>query len=548
MTRNHRSAPDDSTFVAHEPCPACGSSDAGARYDDGHFHCHKCDHHEAAPKEGAEEVAQKPAKKGGKQRVNFRGSPKALHSRGLTEDTCRRWSYHVHKDHGVTWQVAHYLDLKTLQPVALHMRNAEKDFPWAGNQKAASLYGQWLWRNSGRQVVITEGEIDAMTISQLWEHKWPVVSIPGGVKTARKSLINALEWLSGFEKVILCFDMDEPGQEAVQDCVSIFPPGKLYIAHLPLKDANEMHTEGRDEELLNALWGAKQYRPGGIVRARDLRQQVLVDPEMGFPWVFPTLTDASYGRREGELVAIGAGSGVGKTSLCMQMIAEDLGSGEPVAAFMFEQSNEETTKRVAGQFAGKNFHIPDGSWTGDELVKTLDRMDALPDLYLYSHEEEATWAKIEERIRFLYHAHGVRRFYVDPMTAIVQAEQDEERIAIERIVAKQAKLVKQLPIWVGVIHHLATPEGTPHEEGGRVKARHFKGSRAIIFWCHFMIGLERNTQAEDPEERQNGVLRVLKDRATGRATGLTVPFHYDQATGRLSEREEIPVEDGDNEF
>jgi twinkle protein len=47
------------------------------------------------------------------------------------------------------------------------------------------------------------------------------------------------------------------------------------------------------------------------------------------------------------------------------------------------------------------------------------------------------------------------------------------------------------------VSHLATPEGKPHEEGGRVMIRHFKGSRAIGFWCHFMFGLERNQQDQD---------------------------------------------------
>ena len=46
-----------------------------------------------------------------------------------------------------------------------------------------------------------------------------------------------------------------------------------------------------------------------------------------------------------------------------------------------------------------------------------------------------------------------------------------------------------------------------------------------------MLGIERNTLHEDPEERNKGLIRVLKDRFSGSATGRTVGFRYDKDTG-----------------
>src|SRR5690606_11763508 len=83
----------------------------------------------------------------------------------------------------------------------------------------------------------------------------------------------------------------------------------------------------------------------------------------------------------------------------------------------------------------------------------------------------------------------------------------------------------------------ATPEGKPHEEGGRVMIRHFKGSRSIGFWSHYMFGLERNQQADDPVERTTTTFRILKDRHTGRATGQTFFLGYDPKEGMLFEKE-----------
>src|SRR5690606_8968767 len=157
-------------------------------------------------------------------------------------------------------------------------------------------------------------------------------------------------------------------------------------------------------------------------------------------------------------------------------------------------------------------------------------------LFLYDHFGACDWGVIRDRIRYLRHAHEVRLFYLDHLTALAAAA-DDERKALEQIMAEVASLVKELDIWLLFVSHLATPDGKPHEEGGRVMIRHFKGSRAIGYWSHYMLGLERDQQADDPSERGTTILRVLKDRATGRSTGLTIPLHYDHATGLFVEGE-----------
>ena len=68
-------------------------------------------------------------------------------------------------------------------------------------------------------------------------------------------------------------------------------------------------------------------------------------------------------------------------------------------------------------------------------------------------------------------------------------------------------------------------------------ARHLKGARAISHWAHYIIGLERDQQSDDETVRRTSTIRVLKDRFTGRANGLTFDAMYDFATGMLVEAE-----------
>ncbi len=520
----------ESELLRKGPCDACGSSDACATYDDGHTYCFSCGAYGHSEEAGTARE-ERPKAKG---LLPF-GEAQALIKRHLTEETCRRAGYTVSEMGGEPVQVANYRDPETGHIVAQKVRGRNKEFKFLGDTKAAGLFLQHLWRDGGKRVIVTEGEVDALTIYQEMSYRWPVVSVPNGAQGAKKSLAKHLEWLLRFDHIDLCFDQDDPGREATEECLALFPAGRGRTIRLPLKDPNEMLQEGRKKELLDALWSPAEYRPDGIVTISDLREEVLKAPEWGLPWWVETLNKATFGRRYGEAYALGAGTGIGKSDFLSQQIAFDIVElGQKVGMFAFEQQPVETLKRIAGKVGGKSFHIPDGSWTAEELTAAINTLSSRGGLYLYDHFGSCDWDVVASRLRYLAHTEGVRIFYVDHLTALA-GHGDEERASLEKIMSELGGLVKELDIIITFVSHLTTPDGTPHEEGGRVTIRQFKGSRAIGYWSHFMFGMERDTQAEDEEERQTTTFRVLKDRYTGRANGLTIPLTYDIETGRLVE-------------
>lgn len=522
----------ESSPIAREPCPKCGSRDNLTRYDDGHAYCFGmgCGHYE--PGEGQ---TPKQHRRPMSRDLLPLGEVREIKSRGLSEKTCQRWRYTIGSFGGETVQIGTFFENDgRASAQQIRFKDKKRGFPALGENIAEKLYGKHLCRSGGRRIIITEGYLDALSVDQVLLYKWDVVSLPQGAAGARKALAANLEWLNSFEQVVLCFDNDEPGREAVNDVTSLFKPGKLAVVSLPLKDANEMLVAGRVEELVQALWGAKEHRPDGIKTVAEIRESVLADIETDLSWFLPNLNAATFGRRYGECVAVGAGTGVGKTTAITQQIAHDIQTGHSVGVFAFEQAPAETVRRVAGQIVGKTFHIPDTDWTEDDLISAVDALADKDALFLYDHFGACEWDIVKERIRYLNHAHGVRIFYVDHLTALAQGE-DNERTGLERIMSEIGSLVKELNVWILFVSHLATPEGKPHEEGGRVMIRHFKGSRAIGFWAHFMFGLERNQQADDEGERQRTIWRVLKDRYSGRSTGKTIPLAYAAETGLLSE-------------
>jgi len=431
---------------------------------------------------------------------------------------------------GTNVQVAPYYDGN--EQVAQKLRYQNKDFKFIGHSRKAQLYGQHLWRDGGKMVVVTEGEIDCMTVAQLQGLKWPVVSLQNGASAAKKALSKQLPWLEKFETVVLMFDMDEAGQLAVAEAAPIFSPGKCKVARLPLKDANEMLLAGRGAEVIDAIWGAKEYRPDGLVSIEDILEDIIKPTEQGLPWWMPSLTEVTFGRRYSELYGFGAGTGVGKTDWLTQQIAFDVSVlGMQVGLLFLETPVGELGKRLAGKVMCRQFHIPDAGWNTEELNEGISKFKSKATLY--DNFGQTDWEIVKSHIRFMAVCQGIRLFYLDHLTAM--ADTQDEKGSLEQIMKEMAGLAKELNVIIHYVSHLSTPEGKPHEEGGRVMIRHFKGSRAIGFWSHFLFGLERNQQEEDEDLRQVTTFRCLKDRHTGRATGKTFFIHYDHSTGCLKE-------------
>lgn len=538
----------EAEFLYHEPCPKCGSSDANAVYDDGHTWCFSC---ESIGRVDGEEVEQKKTRKKGRAVNLLQGEVRGIRSRKLTDETCKKFNYQIARHQGRTVQVAPYYDADG-NMVAQKVRTADKEFYWLGNNKKALPFGAQAWPRTGRKIIVTEGEIDAMAMSQAQGNKWPVVSIACGAgKTGakvRKYIAQHREYFEGFDEVVLMFDMDDPGRVSSNAAAEVLG-NRALIATLPAKDPAELLKQGRVDELIKAMWGAKKYRPQGLVSLSSLKEKIKQRPQEGISWCFPELTRVTYGKRLGELVALGAGTGVGKTDFMTQdMLHMILEHGQKIGVFALEQQPAETGLRLAGKAAQVPLHIPDyyNEALLDAAWERLGITDANEKVWLFDHFGAMEWEAIRSKIEYLYHAEGVQYFYLDHLTALAAAEEDERK-GLERIMADMGGLVKQIPIHITFVSHLATPDGKPHEEGGRVMIRHFKGSRAIGYWSHFMFGLERDQQNENEAVRTTTTFRILKDRYTGRSTGHVFYLGYDPETGMLYETDK-PEEASDYGF
>jgi twinkle protein len=522
--------------VPCEDCRAQGNDNSGNNlviYADGHGHCYACGKHEPNDSEGGGSTG------GNRAPVAFTPlhftTANGLKARRISSKTCGFFSYGLGCD--TFGKPVHICNIYAYDGtlVAQKTRNKDKEFFTLGSIKSKPLIGMHKWRQGGRKLVITEGEIDMLSYAELTDCKYPVVSLPNGVQSAKKCLLANIEFLKKFDEIILMFDMDEAGENAVKECFPILPIGRITRASLPLKDANECLMNGEGQAVVKSVWNAEAYKPTSIVKVSDIIELALKPPELGLSLPWQSATTATYGIRRAEIHIIGAAPKIGKTEFQHQLIKHltDV-HGERVGTFSLEENPVKTLKKIAGKYANKQFTKPPeiAGYTQEEARAAMEGLDDKIEFYSSRGVRDAD--EILNIVRY-WAAQGIWLFIIDPLTAIV-AEHDSSAAndVLNSFMSKAASLAMELQITFFMFSHVNPPKaGRPHDQGGDVLSSQFTGSRAMEKWAHYGWGISRNRDSDDPIERNTAKVKMLFDREFGEA--CTFYAYYDSERNDWSE-------------
>ena len=464
-----------------------------------------------------------------------------LQKRSIDESTCRKWKYGVSQYQGKDVQVANYTDNQG-KVVAQKLRFPNKQFCVLGDGSKMGFYGRNLWSEGGKKganrITVCEGEIDALTVSQVTGNQWPCVSVPNGVAGAKNCFKKHSDYLERFAEVVICFDQDEVGRRAAAECAAILSPGKAKIvSDLPFKDPNECLQKGKTQELVNALWNAKEYRPDGVVRGQELLEILLEKQDsVSTPWPWVGIQMKTHGIRQGELITITSGTGIGKSSVCRELCYYLMKAGHKVGYLALEESIKRTTQGLIALEA----NAPLWDWAAkglDTEAQQTELFNKMPmeNLVVYDHWGSVDPSRLLSQIRYMIRGEGCTHLFLDHLSICVSALGDgdgNERRLIDNIMTKLRSLVEETNCSLILVSHLKRPDGRGHEEGATTSLAQLRGSHAISQLSDMVVGLERNQQ--DPAASHLTTMRVLKNRYSGDC-GLCTTLEWNSDTGRLTE-------------
>lgn len=387
---------------------------------------------------------------------------------------------------------------------------------WQSPDCAQILFGWQVVDKDARCLLITEGEIDAMTWWD-WGFK-DAVSIPSGCTNLGWI---TLDWenLEPFETIYLCFDMDKAGQDAVKKVAHRLGLHRCKIVSLPFNDPNECLKNGVDGgQAARFIMEARPIIPSEIKRAADYRAEVMASlsgekmdaEEIG-------LKTKIFGSRmlfrPGELTLWTGHTSHGKSTFLIQMMIYALLAGQRVAVGSFEIKGRITVEKFICNllFQGKPIssqEVHDAiDWFGDKL-------------WIYDVIGIMKRPKLSELMLYSVMRHGVQHIVID---SLMKCDLNSEDYEAQRIFINDLHgFAMEHDVHVHLVGH--PRKGKDDEEEPGIMDVH--GGQSVIAQPDNIICVWRNREKEKsrnnnelPEHKENtwadSIAFVKKQRHSG---------------------------------
>lgn len=281
---------------------------------------------------------------------------------------------------------------------------------------ALSLFGWQAIPKDARTVVITEGEIDAMTWFQ-WGS--PALSVPNGC-SSDNWIDHEWENLAPFEEIYLSFDMDDAGQRHVPQIARRLGLHRCRLVSLPFKDANECLQKGHIAPDAGKWLGEARYiAPSDLVNPDIFTTEVneYFRPPGGKPPGFcPSILGEKLYLRPGETTLLTGTSGHGKSTLWSQFIVEAACVALPCLLFSMEMPRAVTFGQMARQFYG--VEVPGEMEVGKFMSWLGNRV------YYANLQGMAKRTEIQEIMEYAAARHGIRLAVIDSLMKLDLAGDD----------------------------------------------------------------------------------------------------------------------------
>ena len=527
----------------HQPCPECNSSDACSINEDGSAFCFSCNTRISNYELGGNIEELKVHRMNSVNEIE--GSFTALNDRGISLATAKKYNVKcITNREGKV--IRHFYPYCVASEVtAYKVREEGKHFTWRGNSQGTGLFGQSLFKDSGKFITLVEGECDAMAAFEMMGSKWPVVSVKSGAAGAVRDVKNSIEFLEKFDCVVINFDNDKAGLEASKKVARLLTPGKAKILSLPddFKDPNDMLKAGRGRSYLEAWWNAKLYTPSGVLNISEKKAEFNNrESKDSVPYPWEGLNKKLHGLRRGELVTLTGGTGLGKSSVTRELEHWLItNTKDNVGIIALEEDWRRTVDGILSIEANARLYIDQvrDEFTEEQLNQFFDNVydgDNKDRVWIHSHFGITDIDEIFSKLRFLIIGCSCKWVVVDHLHMLVSAMSDgDERRAIDNIMTRLRSIVEETGAGLILVSHLRRVDGNRgHENGISVSLSHLRGSQSIAQLSDCVIALERDQQSDDPQEANTTHMRVLKSRYTG-DVGMATHLLYDRETGRLGE-------------
>lgn len=483
-----------------------------------------------------------------------------LAGRGLSDPTLKRYRIRSHKRNSPDndqFVLFPFIDSEgdpvMIKSTGINKRaDGTKDI-WT-SQPYYTLWGWWLVDDDCREIVICEGEIDAMSLHQLG-CPLPVLSVPSGVSNT-DWIGNDFEALQRYERIYLVFDMDNPhpktglrpGEEGAREISRRLGAARCLRIPVPggVKDVNDALLSGDERMTSWDYWlsGAYSFSPPTVsgvsdfrdgAHARLLRQRRLAE-ENSFIW-----PGVPFQFRDGEMTVISGYPHGGKSAWLYQVHAHELFMGQKVFLCSFEIEPEAMLLEICQVLTG-------GVQSEAELDRTIDFLDGKLFFFRPNARERTELAELLADLDYVVQRYGVRRLAVDSLHFLARKEDYEGQ---DNVSLQLTRFAKSRNVHVALVCHSVVKKGEEvipglsmvEGSGGITKPV----DNGITIWRNVrkqeaILKAEENDDSgkkEQAERMHDAVMKFWKNRENGKLPMVKLWFDAHGKSFRLKREDEI---------
>ncbi len=498
-----------------------------------------------------------------------------LSKRGISKEYCEKWKCQFLDNYlGEPALAFEYQKEGVL--AGYHIKPVSKKCKLVGDIKNCDMYGSWLHGDpTNKTLVITEGHEDAIVCNiVVGDAGYAFTSLPYGNSSVSDFITKHFSLLNRYSSITLCFDSDNAGSVAVNSFLTKFNViGKIKIAKLSLKDANEMHLAGRDNDLKWAIIKAETYKPKQIVDLGDLEDAILLKPMSGRLWPWRGMDNITHGFYPGKTYCIGSATSVGKTTFIKDIVFDFI-ERDPrisVGLFFLEQKPVEVIHKLLSSKVNHDLEQPDNPWWDKDRIK-LELDGIKTHIHLFDPTLGIELQEIINSIYYFVNINKVQAVIIDNLTILSENRMiDGKRVSEMEYLNEVAKafnrLKRELNVSFFIICHLSQDKisktayvttspknekkyldstaedinqyvnrsGLTWETGRMPSIENLYGGATVAKLADYVIVLARDTTSSDDVTFRTTHVKFLKTRLRKRGANITFKLIYDLNSGRLKE-------------
>jgi twinkle protein len=451
------------------PCPQCShtrkhKSDPclSVLIEEGVYNCHHCDF------KGTVKMVT-PKKEYVKPPAELKNlSPNVIawfEARGITNQTLLRFKISQGLDYmpqvGSEVNTIHFNYIYNGEVYNIKYRDRNKNFKLVSGAMLGPFGIDVVLDNSSSELVITEGEIDAMSFFEAGVKT--AISVPNGASKGSQKL----DWLEEFihvfdgKKIYLATDMDEAGIALRNELARRLGKDNCYIIEFPHKDANETLVKEGKEALLNCYNSATAFPVDGIDDASSVRDELYQLFESGTPEGYTAgyEMDNEFIWHPGQVTLVTGIPGHGKSTFLKNIIYR-LAAMHGLKSFIYSAEEANTAFALSDMYqiaTGKSFFSSQFS----ERMSKQDLEEYMPFMndhfkYYRLYDNDLSIDGIIEKAKGMVKRFGINILVIDNMSTVEKSmsnQTDTRHHQIKVMMTDVSRFARNYGVHVFLVAH-----------------------------------------------------------------------------------------------